>query len=255
MIHYHGGPVTPIDAAVQLWTRRHAMVSFENRAQTSLAFEVCQSVMLDCGAYSRWRQDGGDVDVPAYAAWVAEWERHPGYDGAIIPDKIDGDAFENDKLIGGWLQQPDRPTRGIPVWHMHEDVERLRYLVRCAVGRVYPAVALGSSGQWATVGTDAWWIRMGEAMEVACDDQGRPLCKLHGLRMLSPTVFSHLPLSSADSCNVARNIGLDKKWTGAYAPMTEGQRALVLAERIELHAAASRWSRRHGVQQNFELIG
>lgn len=92
-------------------------------------------------------------------------------------------------------------------------------------------------------------------MKVACDEEGRPLCKLHGLRMLSPTVFSHLPLAAADSCNVARNIGLDKKWTGAYPPVTEAQRALVLAERIEHHVAAARWSRRHGVQQNLDLIG
>lgn len=131
----------------------------------------------------------------------------------------------------------------------------MRYLVQCAIGRVYPAVALGSSGQWSTPGTDAWWVRIGEAMEVACDEHGRPLCKLHGLRMLSPTIFSQLPLASADSCNVARNIGLDKRWSGAYAPVTPMQRALVLAERIELHATAARWSRRHGVQQNFELIG
>lgn len=144
---------------------------------------------------------------------------------------------------------------GIPVWHLHEDLGRLAYLVQCAEGRVYPAVALGSSGQWATPGTDAWWVRMGEAMEIACDEQGRPKCKLHGLRMLNPTIFSHLPLASADSSNVARNINLDTRWTGTYQPLTPLQRALVLAERIELHATAHRWSRRHSIQQNFELIG
>lgn len=141
------------------------------------------------------------------------------------------------------------------MWHMHEDLERLRYLIRCTQARVFPAVALGSSGQWATIGTDSWWNRMAEAMEVACDEQGRPLCKLHGLRMLAPTVFSHIPLASADSCNVARNTGVDKKWTGPYSPMTAGQRALVLAERIELHASAARWSKRSGIQQNLDLIG
>ncbi len=96
---------------------------------------------------------------------------------------------------------------------------------------------------------------MDDAMKVACDAEGRPLCKLHGLRMLDPTIFSHLPLAAADSCNVARNIGIDKKWTGPYAPVTPSQRALVLAWRIEEHASAVRWSRRHGVQQNLELIG
>jgi hypothetical protein len=253
VIHFHGGPVTPTDAAVALWTRRHAMVSFERTDQAALAFEICQTVRLDCGAFSKWCGDGSSVDVAAYADWVRSWERHPAFDGAIIPDAIDGDASENDKLLARWLV--GEHMDGIPVWHLHEDVARLKYLVQCARGRVYPAVALGSSGQWATPGTVDWWNRMDEAMAVATDEDGRPLCKLHGLRMMAPTIFAHLPLAAADSCNVARNIGLDKRWTGAYAPVTPAQRALVLAERIEHHVAAVRWSRRHGVQQNLELIG
>ncbi len=247
--------MTPVEAAVALWTRRHAMVSFEHPGQIALAFEVAQSVLVDNGAFSKFLKGEGLVDLPAYVDWWIEWERHPGAHGAIIPDDIDGSESDNDKMIARWHQHPSRPMGGIPVWHLHEDVARLRYLVQCARSGVYQAVALGSSGQWGTPGTIEWWNRMDDAMQVACDDQGRPLCKLHGLRMLSPTVFSHLPLASADSCNVARNIGLDKKWTGAYAPMTELQRALVLAERIELHASAARWSRRHGVQQSLDLIG
>lgn len=253
VIHFHGGPVTPTTAAIALWTRRHALVSFERQDQTALAFEVAQSVLLDNGAFSLWRSTGGIVDVAAYATWVREWEKHPAYAGCIIPDQIDGTEQDNDNLKARWLAE--RVDGGIPVWHLHEGLDRLAYLVRCTQAKLYPAVALGSSGQWDTPGTDSWWVRIGEAMEVVCDDLGRPKCKLHGLRMLSPTIFSQLPLASADSCNVARNIGLDTKWSGAYAPVTEGQRALVLAERIELHVAASRWSRRHGIQQNFELIG
>lgn len=250
MIHFHGGPVTPIDAAVQLWTRRHALVSFEHPTQAALAFEVAQTVMLDNGAFSLWKS-GGKVDVQAYAAWVREYERHPGYAGAIIPDDIDGSAFDNDLMISRWLGE--RVGGGIPVWHMHEDLERLRYLVRCCEGRVYQAVAIGSSGQWATPGNDAWWGRIAEAMELVCDEHGRPRCKLHGLRMLSPAIFAHLPLASADSCNVARNIGIDKRWTGTYAPMTSAQRALVMAERIELSPSAASWTR-PSVQRSFELV-
>lgn len=96
---------------------------------------------------------------------------------------------------------------------------------------------------------------MDEVCSVACDERGRPKCKLHGLRMLSPTVFSHIPLASADSCNVAMNIGKDVKWNGSYQPLTESMRAEVLMERIERHAAATTWSKRHGVQMNLELVG
>ena len=248
MIHYHGGPVTPLDAAVRLWTARHACVSFENAGQVALAFEVCQSVMLDNGAYTVWTQGRGTVDVEAYAAWVMEWESHPSFDFALIPDSIDGDEAANDLLIATWFKQHTK-TMGVPVWHMHESLDRLRRLCHS-----YPRVALGSSGEWATVGNAAWWVRMAAAMDAICDEQGRPPCKLHGLRMLNPAVFCDLPLASADSTNVARNIGIDKSWRGPYRPVTDAMRAAVLAERIEATGAASHWdgAKRHH-QHSLEL--
>lgn len=208
MIHYHGGPVTPTGAAVALWTRRHAFVSFQRPDQMALAAEVCQSFALDNGAYTLWKRGGGRVDVSAFGDWVAQWVSHPGFDFAIIPDVIDGTDFDNERMIASWYQT-GLFKYGVPVWHLHESLERLRYL-----SIAYPRVALGSSGRWADPGSEAWWERMDEAMPVVCDDEGRPRCKLHGLRMLSPTIFSHLPLASADSCNVALNIGIDKKWGG-----------------------------------------
>lgn len=252
MIRYHGGPVTPVEAAVKLWTGRHAMVSFAHQTQTPLAFEVAQDVLIDNSAFTIYQQGEGDLDIPAVADYVRSWERHPAYAGHLIPDKIGGTSEENDRMIARWMCG-ERMHRGIPVWHLHEDIERLRYLVQCAVGNVYPAVALGSSGQWATPGTPGWWLRISEAMDAICDDKGRPRCKLHGLRMLDPQILAKLPLSSADSCNVARNIGIDKKWTGPYAPMTSTQRALVLAERVELAPTASVWKRRHDVQHELDL--
>lgn len=247
MIHYHGGPVTPLPASLALWQRRHAMVSFARPDQIALAAEVCQSFALDNGAFTFWRQ-GGCVDVPAYVAWVREWERHPAFDWAIIPDMIDGSAAENDALIDRWHFEGMR--HGVPVWHLHEPIDRLVRL-----GNDHRRVALGSSGAYADIGTAAWWQRMGEAMDALCDAEGRPQAKLHGLRMLNPTIFSQLPLASADSTSVARNIGLDQKWRGPYAALTPTARAMVLADRIEHHASAARWSRTFGTQCNLELVG
>ncbi|MDR9993265.1 hypothetical protein PTZ59_24650, partial [Enterobacter hormaechei subsp. steigerwaltii] len=67
-----------------------------------------------------------------------------------------------------------------------------------------------------------------------------PITKLHGLRMLNADIFRHIPLSSADSTNVARNIGIDKAWDkSAYAPASKETRAAVLVERIEAFNSAS----------------
>lgn len=247
MIHYHGGPITPKAVAVEAWTRGHAMVSFAYPAQVPLAAEVCQSFVLDNGAFSLWGK-GQSVDVPAYDAWVREWHRHPGFDWCLIPDIIDGTEDENNELIQSWALSK---TLSVPVWHLHESLDRLHWLATC-----WPRVALGSSGEYANPGTSRWWGRMAEVMATVCDEFGRPKAKLHGLRMLDPTIFSHLPLSSADSTNVAQNHGKDTKWNGTYTPLDEATRALVLARRIESHASAARWSAETcGIQKNLELVG
>lgn len=255
MIHYHGGPIKPTDAAVTLWTGRHGLTSFEWPEQVALMAEVCQSFVLDNGAFSKWREGSGVVDVELYAAFVRQWCRHPGFDFAIVPDVIDGTEDDNAKMCARWLSQKLPHGCGAVVWHLHESFERLQYLIRCVEAGVYNRVCLGSSGKWSEPGTLSWWERMEEVREVAADSDGIPHVKLHGLRMLDPTIFSQIPLASADSCNVGRNIGIDKKWTGSYPPVTARTRALVLSERIERHVSAARWSRRIGIQKNLELLG
>jgi hypothetical protein len=230
LIHYHGGPITPLEAALACWQGRHAMVSFANPEQIEVAAEVCQSFTCDNGAFSKWR--GGEVPVWSdYYAWVDKWLGHPGCDWAVIPDVIDGTEEANDALIGEW----PFGDSGVPVWHFHESLERLT-----ALASKWPRVALGSSGQWATVGNYSWWQRMARIMEAVCA-AGRPITRLHGLRMLNPEVFRHLPLSSADSTNVARNIGLDQRWNGTYLPSSKAVRATVLTNRIEAHNSAPAW--------------
>ena len=79
-------------------------------------------------------------------------------------------------------------------------------------------------------------------MDAVCGPDGYPICKLHGLRMLNPKVFTKLPFASADSTNIARNIGIDKRWkTGAYPPPTKESRARLMRQRIEHYQGAERW--------------
>lgn len=233
VIHYHG---TPIGGSRQDVARfligRHALVPFSRTEDMPIVADVCQSFVLDNGAFTVWRQ-GGELDVPGYIAWVRQWYRHPGFDWALIPDVIEGDEQDNDELLSAWPK--DLP--GAPVWHLHESLDRLSVL-----SRTWRTVALGSSGQYKTPGTQVWWARMAEAMNVCCDEDGRPLCKLHGLRMLDPDIFSKLPLASADSTNAAVNGGSISRF-GMYPPPTSSQRAAVIAERIESHSSAPCFSR------------
>ena len=83
---------------------------------------------------------------------------------------------------------------------------------------------------------------MADAMDAICDEHGRPLCRLHGLRMLNPDIFTRLPLASADSTNAAVNCGSVSRF-GMYTPPTAAQRAAVIAERIEAHNSAATWVR------------
>jgi hypothetical protein len=190
-----------------------------------VAADVCQSFALDNGAFSAWK-GGNALDLPGYYEWVSKWRYHPACDFAVIPDVIDGSEEENDQLINDWPHE----SFGVPVWHMHESIERLIRLCEA-----WPKVALGSSGQWSVVGSMGWWDRMSEAMNAICDpNTGFPKrTKLHGLRMLNPEIFQDLPLSSADSTNVAINIRMDGRWAGTYSPASKETRAIVLAERIE----------------------
>lgn len=247
MIHFHGTPLTPTADMAEAFVRRHAMVSFAHPQQMEIAAEVCQSVVLDNGAFPAWMK-GIVYDFGGFAEWAAKWIKHPAVEWCVIPDRIDGSEADNDALLRDWGMPA---AVSVPVWHMHESVARLERLAAD-----FPRVALGSSGEFATVGTEAWWLRMADAMDAICDDEGRPLVKLHGLRMLDPGVFSKLPLSSADSTNVARNVGMDSAWRQSYAPKSRMVRALILMERIEHHASAAYWDRAViGAYQNNQLFG
>jgi hypothetical protein len=224
MIHYHGGPITPETCAWKAWNGRHAFISFAHPDQIELAAAICQSFGLDNGAFSFWRQ-GGEPDWPAYYEWCERWLAHPACDWAVIPDVIEGTEAENDALLLEW----PFGHRGVPVWHLNESPERL---VRLAVN--WPRVALGSADEWDVSKPSKCLERLYDVLPAICRG-GQPVVKLHGLRMLSPHIVTAVPLASADSTNVARNIGLDSAWSGAYAPATKETRAMVLAERIESH--------------------
>jgi len=236
MIPYHGLPITPITAATVAINAGHAFVSHRYSDQLALAVEVCQSFAVDNGAFSAWKSGNPVKDWGSFYEWATMCLKLPNCDFVVAPDKIDGSELENDFLL--WDCPLDK-SKIAPVWHMHESMGRLEHLVDS-----YPRICIGSSGDYATVGNDKWWHRMAQAMEVACDSDGYPKCKIHGLRMLNPSIFSRLPLSSADSTNIGRNVGIDKHWSkGNYLPVSKDGRAHVMRHRIEGKQSAKRWDK------------
>ncbi len=196
VIKYHGTPIGGKRLGVAEFLRgRCALVPFPRPEDMPVACEECDSVIIDNGAFTVWKQ-GGTLDVSGYMKFVEEWYRHPAVAWSLIPDVIEGTEADNDAMLNDW----PRTIPGVPVWHYHESLDRLDRL-----SHEWGIVALGSSGEWPVPGVGKWWDRTDEAMRMICDDKGRPRCKLHGLRMLSRKIVGKVPLMSADSTNVARN--------------------------------------------------
>lgn len=240
MIHYHGTPITPEVAAVEALTGGHGMVSFAHPDQLALVQNICQSYCVDNGAFSAWKSGRPRTNWDPYVEWVAQMINHPRFDWAIIPDVIDGTELENDTLAKWFCRRPGLRERAhllVPVYHLHESIERLQILAKD-----YPRIALGSSGQFATIGTDQWHDRMRDCMAVLCESNGVPKVKIHGLRMLDPEIVALFPFSSADSTNLARNIGIDGRWArGPYGVQNKPARARILRQRIESSVSPSIW--------------
>ena len=248
MTPYFGLPMTPESVAVKAVKGRNAFVSFAHPDQLGIAVDVCKSFALDNGAFSAWMAGKPITDWMPFFEWAEEVSYLPHCDFVVIPDVIDGDLNAQTALIGAFLQHFGHRGMqvGAPVFHLHEPLPHARYLAR-----TWPRVCIGSSGEFSEIGTAKWWQRMSAVMDAMCDEKGRPLCKIHGLRMLDPDVFTRFPFSSADSTNVARNIGIDSRWRGSYQPETKEARALVLVDRTEAFQGALKWEKQ---MKQLELV-
>jgi hypothetical protein len=232
MIHYHGGPLGKAPQSHEFFRGRHSLVSFQHRGELEIMAEVSHSFIFDNGSFSVWKS-GKTLDVAGYYKWVDDWRRHPGFDWCLIPDVIEGSEADNDSMISDWPFGFD----GVPVWHLNESLERLETLAES-----WPRIAFGSTSG-IEPNSKSFWLRMAEVMDVVCDKKGRPICKLHGLRMLNPEIFKIVPLASADSCTCVMNAFMPGKQFGIYLPKRESQRANVIADRIESYNSPPSWDK------------
>lgn len=222
MIHYHGTPITPRERLYEL-AGRHFCVSVAEPRDVKVCHEIGQSVMLDNGAFSFWTR-GAIPEWPGYYDWCEPWLDYP-TTWAVIPDVIDGDEDDNDRLLVEWFQR--RLPKGAPVWHLHESFDRLR---RLAHG--YERVCFGSSGAYRDPRTDQWHRRISEAFDVIADERGR-VPWVHMLRAMNEAAGSHYPFASADSTNAARNHA--GSWKRDPTPIR------VLADRSDALQTPARW--------------
>jgi hypothetical protein len=90
---------------------------------------------------------------------------------------------------------------------------------------------------------------MAQAMEAICEN-GRPISRLHGLRMLRPSLYEYLPLASADSAGVSRGVGTTN-WGGAYRSASGLVKALVLIDSYESRQSTAVWA---GIPDQWDLF-
>ena len=234
MIPYHGTPITPDVCALEAIKGGHAFVTYATPQQIRLVAEHCQSFAIDNGAFIFWK-NGIVPSWSEFYEWVNNWIHHPRLDFVVIPDVIEGTEEENDRLISEW---PFDKSIGAPVWHTNESFERLGRLAR-----QFSRVCIGSSGEYDVSRREIYIQHVKRALQTISDVNGYPIARIHLLRGLNPQVFTRLPAASADSTNVARNIGIDKAWKGTYQPKSKSVRTRILVDRIQYYNSACRLER------------
>lgn len=226
MIHYHGTPITPIAALYELGGR-HFCVSHIRPDDVRRCHEIGQSVMLDNGAFSKWKS-GKATDWPAYYDWCDRWLDYP-TTWAVIPDVIDAGTQEQDALIREW----PHGSRGSPVWHMDEPIERLLRLCD-----EFPRVCVGSTAEFRGVLSPAW-RRRADLFWDAVSHRHQRLPWLHMLRGMQLGGM-HYPFASVDSTDIAQN----------HSRAYESPRKM--ADRLDARQTPAHWAGSENQEDLFE---
>lgn len=204
----HGTPITP-NGLLAVLGRRNYCVSYYRPDQIEIVSEVSAIMMIDNGAFSAWKK-GIVLDAEYWGRFyefVRNWIR-PG-DWFVIPDVIDAGTQEQDALI---RECPaDIAPFGVPVWHMDEPIGRLLSLIE-----KHGRVCMGSTAEYAVVGSASWRMRMDEAWDAIAATFGDIpwIHMLRGMQCLMPS-FDY-PFSSVDSTDLARNHNRLKRYGDDY---------------------------------------
>jgi hypothetical protein len=226
--HYHGTPITPMEVLYTL-AGRHFCVSHMAPADVKRCHDIGQGVMLDNGAFSKWKS-GKATDWPKYYAWCDRWLDCP-TTWAIPPDVIDAPSQEQDALLNEW---PHGKKQAAPVWHMDEPIYRICRLIDDGWSRV----CIGSTAEYAVVLSEAWERRMDAVWnEIASTFNRTPA--IHMLRGMQCS-GKRWPFASVDSTDVAQNHNRPQNTARAMADAWDAQQC------------AAKWTRRNNEQ--LELV-
>lgn len=235
MIKYHGGVFGDRNGFSDYAdiVGRNFCVSYAYPSQADLFHEIGQSVLLDNGAFTFYKQ-GKQTNWTGFYKWAEKYLEFPSTI-AIIPDVMGGGPEDNDKLLAEW----PFGQRGTPVWHPDEPLERLALL-----RDEWELVCIGGAASYEPVAGPKWNARIADAMDVLCDEEGLPRCKIHMLRGLR-FVSGPYPLYSADSVSVVRARGGMPK--NGVPPKSIRK----MLDRIDGRNPPARWIRQNAV--SFEI--
>lgn len=224
MIHYHGTPITPLTALYEL-SGRHFCVSHARPDDVSRVHQIGQSIMLDNGAFSKWKR-AHETNWLEFYAWAETWLSYP-TTWAVIPDVIDGGSQLQDALLREW----PFGMKGAPVWHMDEPIDRLVRLTE-----TWPRVCIGSTAEFAVVLSDPWRRRMDECWN-AIAQRHKLLPWVHMLRGMQLS-GKEWPFGSVDSTDIAQNHNRAQNTPRAMADRWDAMQSRgkwkVRAEQMEL---------------------
>ncbi|CRM19915.1 hypothetical protein [Pseudomonas sp. 31 R 17] len=233
MIHYHGTPVGgKREDAAKFLAGRHALVPFPRKDDLGIVADVCKSFVFDNGAFTVWMK-GGQVDVDGYTRWVEDCTVTLGSLGRSFRMSSMATKRPTTTLFGSGQRNSAACLSGICTNRLsgysgwRGAGEQLRWAVQ---GNGFHRALEHGGSVWVSRWMPSATIKADRcAVCTGCGCSTRPSSRT--------CLFA-----SADSTNAAVNGGSISRF-GMYAPPTAGQRANVIADRIEAHNSSPIWQR------------
>ncbi len=222
-IIYHGTPLTPRSALLDVCNGRAMCVSFWRPDDVEVVEAISPASMFDSGAFSEWqaaKKRGDDWFIrdnwKPYFDWL-EPRLKPGR-WAVMPDAPGAPSQLNDALLSEW----PFGQWGAPLWHMDAPLDRLLRLCDR-----HDRVCLGWTGGGKHLDRPDYHERMAEVDKAL----GNRWPNIHMMRGIA--VARMWPFTSADGTTLAQNgwrydSPIDEctgdRWRGrrAYADRLEG---------------------------------